>query len=366
MNKIAIIGSTGSIGRQTLDVVKNHSDIFEVVALASNNNKELLQSQSQEFSVCRLGLFCEDGESCYKLASLPEVDTVVIASSGLSAFPYLIEAIKSGKRIALANKECVVAAWELILPMIRKYGATVFPVDSEHSAVWQSMLSGRREDVKRIILTASGGPFFGRRKEELKNVTVSEALSHPTWKMGKKITIDSATMMNKGLEVIEACKLFGVNEKDVDVVVHRESVVHSLVEYCDNAVVCEMSYPTMEIPIQLALSYPERLGTKVASLDLSSLSRLSFYSLDEEAFPFVKLARKAYNDGGFVPLAFSSADEVAVEAFLNGEIAFTDIYNVVENTMRMAILPNFSLENVYEADSISRKTAKDIIRKIKW
>ncbi len=361
MNRISIIGSTGSIGRQTLDVIRRHSDKFQVVALASNNNKSLLQSQSQEFSVSNLGLFSKDGESCYKLASLDCIDTVVIAASGLAAFPYLIEAIKSGKRIALANKECVVAAWELLTPLIEKSGATVYPVDSEHSAVWQSLFSGRREDVKRIILTASGGPFFGKKSEDLKNVSVADALDHPTWKMGKKITVDSATMMNKGLEVIEACKLFGVTEKEVDVVVHRESIVHSLVEYNDNAVVCEMSYPTMEIPIQLALSYPERLDTGVSGLDLGQLGKLSFYPLDNETFPFVHLARKAYNDGGFYPLAYSSADEVAVDAFLNGKISFTDIYDVVENTMHKATLPKFSLENVADADKIVRKTARDVI-----
>ncbi len=363
MKKIAIIGSTGSIGRQTLDVIKNYPDRFKAIALASNNNKTLLQSQSSEFSVGDLGLFCEDGESCYKLASLKDADVVVIASSGLSAFPYLLESIKAGKRIALANKECVVAAWELLLPLIKKHGATVFPVDSEHSAVWQSLFSGRKEDVKRIILTASGGPFFGKSKEEIKCVTVNEALSHPTWKMGKKITVDSATMMNKGLEVIEACKLFEVPESSVDVVVHRESVVHSLVEYKDNAVICEMSYPTMEIPIQLALSYPERLDTKVNALDLANLRKLSFYSLDEEVFPFVKLARKAYNKGGFFPLAFSSADEIAVEAFLKGEIGFSDIYDVVEKTVDSVSLPKFSLENVLLADEIARNAAREFILK---
>lgn len=364
MKRIAIIGSTGSIGRQTLDVIGKHPDLFEAVALSANSDKELLQSQAMKFSVKSLGLFSEDGEKCYELAALPFVDTVVIASSGISAMGYLLAAIKAGKEIALANKECVVSAWELILPLVKKYGAKIFPVDSEHSAIWQSLSAGEKRDVKRLILTASGGPFFGKSTEKLKNVTKAEALCHPTWKMGDKITIDSATLMNKGLEVIEACKLFGVSEKNVDVVIHRESIVHSLVEFDDGAVVAEMSYPTMEIPIQLALSYPRRYKTSVSPLDLAKCGKLSFYSLDEEAFPFVSLARKVYNKGGFYPLAFSSSDEVAVEAFLNGKIGFADIYETVKNTIDKVSLPAFTLENIGAADEVSREIAREFISEI--
>ena len=361
MKKIAVIGSTVSIGKQTLDVIGNHRDKFEVVALAANKNKALIKAQAQEFSVENVGLFSEIGEKCYELASLPNVDVVVIAADGISAMGYLLAAIRAGKKIALANKECVVSAWELLKPLIKKHGATVFPVDSEHSAIKQSLSAGRRKVVRRLVLTASGGPFFGRSKDELENVTIKEALKHPTWQMGAKITIDSATMMNKGLEVIEACRLFDIDEKNVEVVVHRESVVHSLVEYVDGAVVAELSYPTMEIPIQLALSYPKRFETTVKPLDLAALSKLSFYSLDEEAFPFVKLCRRALSLGGFCPLAVSSADEEAVAAFLAGRISFGGIYKVVEKTLDRVSLPEFSLENIPKANRLSRLAAKEII-----
>lgn len=369
MKNVSIIGSCGSIGRQTVEVIKNHSDKFQAIALVTNENEQLLLRQGEELGARFIGLFSKHsqnskvlfGEDCYSLASIKEADIVVIASSGIATLPYLVEGIKAGKTIALANKECIVAAGEILMPMIKKYNAMIIPVDSEHSAIWQSLQCGKRAEVKKLILTASGGPFFGKTKEQLKKVTVNDALSHPTWSMGRKITIDSATMMNKGLEVIEARWLFDIDQKDIDVVVHRESVIHSLVEFNDGAVICEMSNPTMEIPIQLALSYPDRLKTKIEGLNLAKLSKLTFYPLDNDNFPFVNLARESLKNGGFYPTILNSANEIAVQRFLNNEISFLDIYKVVSKVLdkNYEKLP-LSIENIYKIDNITREIAKNI------
>lgn len=340
MKSVVIIGSTGSIGTQTVDVCLRHKDEFNVVGLIANQNEKLLIRQSKLLNVEHLGLFSGNidnnkniiiGEECYDFVDKLGADIIIIAASGVMALPYVERAIKTGNRVAIANKETLVCAGEYIMPLVKKYNAEFIPVDSEHSAIWQSLHCGNKNEIKRILLTASGGSFRDTPISELKNVTVEQTLKHPNWNMGSKITVDSATMFNKGLEVIEAKWLFNVNVDNIEVVVHRESVLHSAIEFSDGAIVGEMSYPTMEIPIQLALSYPRRLNAKVEPLDLFNLKKLSFEKLDNEKFPAVNLAKECVNKGGIYPAIMNSANEVMVARFLNKEIGYLDIYkNVVK------------------------------------
>lgn len=369
IKKISIIGSTGSIGRQAVEVILNNRDKLQAIALVSNENEELLIKQGEQLGAKYLGLFSKRsknkeilfGEDCYKLASLNDADIVLIASGGISALPYVIESVKAGKTIALANKESIVCGGKIIMPMLKEYGAKIIPVDSEHSAIWQSLKVGRKKDVRKLILTASGGPFFGMSKKQLENVTVLDALRHPTWNMGKKITIDSATMMNKGLEIIEAVRLFNIGEDKIDVVIHRESIIHSMVEFTDGAVIGEMSKPTMEIPISLSLFYPKRERCAVDKLDFTKLTKMTFYPLDNENFPFVNLAREVIRKDGLYPTVFNSANEIAVSRFINGEIGFLDIFKVVKETLFEVDcnLP-LTIENIYKIDKIAREVAKNI------
>ena len=372
MKNVVIIGSTGSVGTQAVDVLVNHKDLFNVVALIADNNRSLLEEQMKKTGARIGGLFSSysegflHGQDCYKVCSIKEVDLVLIASTGLSALPYFTESLKAGKTVCASNKESIVAVGELLKDLAKEHGGRILPVDSEHSAIWQS-LGDNSKYLKRIILTASGGPFFGKSSEQLKDVSVEQALNHPTWKMGKKITIDSATLANKGLEVIEACRLFDVSEDMVEVIVHRESVIHSMVELKDGAVISQSSYPTMEIPIQLSLTYPDRVSTKVSPIDFAKIGKLTFYPLDNDAFPFVNLARKVERLGGFYPLCYAAADEIAVQAFLEGKIKFTDIYKVVESTVEnIKDFPKFLIENVQIADTMAKKLASSIIAEKKY
>ena len=272
--------------------------------------------------------------------------------------------IESGKRLALANKESLVIAGDIVMTAAKEKGSEIIPVDSEHSAIFQSLKSGRNEEIKRLILTASGGPFFGKTKEELTGVTLEETLAHPTWKMGKKITVDSATLMNKGFEIIEAVHLFGVPADKVEVVVHRESILHSAVEYIDNSIIAEMSVPDMKMCVQYAVDYPHRRPSEARELDLFEVGSLTFRRPDTEAFPFLDLARETITQGGAMPAVMNAADEIAVDAFLKGKIAFHDIFRVVTDTVRgMSDMANVhSLEGIIAADREARRRALELVK----
>lgn len=372
--RLAILGSTGSIGRQTLDVVAAHPERFDVVALAAGSNIRVLQEQIDQFrprliSVARpedrphvrapsvlVGL-----EGLLAVATVPEVDIVVIATAGHSAIQPTLAAITAGKTIALANKEAIVCAGEIIVAEAQRRGVQIRPIDSEHSALWQCLsVPHRREEIERVVLTASGGPFREASLEQLRSVTAAEALAHPVWKMGSKITVDSATLMNKGLELIEAHWLFGLTLDQIDVVIHPQCVVHALVSFCDGSTVAQLASPDMRLPIQYALSYPERLHARVPRLDLAKLGELEFRPPDLERFPALQLAREAGQAGGTYPTVLSSADEVAVQAFLHGDIGFLDIPIVVRDVLERHQAPRgpLTLEQVFEADAWARAEAR--------
>lgn len=341
---IALIGSTGSIGTQTLDVLDRLPDRFELVSIAAGNNVELLADQIDRF-VPRWAVYADQhcppsrfhpqthyaaGETALiEAVTRPEVDIVVIASSGHSALRPAFEAIRAGKAIALANKEIIVCAGQIIMPLMHEYGTSLRPVDSEHSAIWQCLGNNPAKSIARIVLTASGGPFRTTPIAELKDKTVADALAHPTWSMGAKISIDSATMANKGLELIEAHWLFGVDPQHIEAVIHPQSIVHSLVEFVDGSQLAQMSWPDMRLPIQLALTYPERESTQHRPLDLTTIGRIEFEPLDDRRFPAFGLARQAIEAGGSYPMAYDIADELAVAAFLQSTIGFTDIARIL-------------------------------------
>ncbi len=355
MPTLAILGSTGSIGRMTLEVVRSLGDEFRPVALAAGNNVELLAEQAAETGagvVCvrdhERALALEDAlpagcrpevlvgpEGLAAAAASDEVDVVVSAIVGGAGLPAALAAVRAGKRLALANKESLVMAGRLVMREAREAGAEVLPVDSEHSAIFQAMASGRREEVRRVVLTASGGPFYRRPRHELDDVTAEDALDHPTWSMGRKITVDSATLMNKALEVIEAHHLFGLAADEVRVLVHRQSTVHSLVEFVDGSVVAQLGPPDMRAPIQYALTYPERREAPWPRLDLAALGRLEFEEPDTDRFPALRLGFEVVRRGGTLGAVLSGADETAVEAFLEGRIRFTDIVPLVERVLEI-------------------------------
>ncbi|HSA58224.1 MAG TPA: 1-deoxy-D-xylulose-5-phosphate reductoisomerase [bacterium] len=378
MKKIVILGSTGSIGTQTLDIVARHPERFEVVALAAGKNVDLVVEQVRAFrpkrvSVAGAGeagllrgrlkgeaveiLFGDEG-NC-EVARSSEADFVVSAIVGAAGLRPTMAALEAGKPVALANKESLVIAGEIMTRMAREKNVPLIPIDSEHSAIFQALAGNRREDVKRIILTASGGPFFQRSKESLATVTVDEALKHPNWSMGPKITVDSATLMNKGLEVIEATWFFDVPPKKVDVHVHPQSIVHSFVEYIDGSVIAQLGVPDMRCAISHAMAYPERVTSGVASLDLLKVGTLSFFPPDFEKFPALKLAYAAAEEGRTMPAVLNAANEVAVARFLNRELGFNDIPRLVERTMnRHNPFALKTLEDVLEADAWARREAK--------
>ena len=381
MKKLSILGSTGSIGVSTLEIVAAHPDRFKVIALSAGNNLELLFKQIKAFSPQLVAVISE--ESAMKLremlpgkkpeimhgvagmiavATAAEAEMVVAAIVGAAGLVPTAAAIKAGKDLALANKETLVTAGHLIMEMVKEKGIKLYPVDSEHSAIFQSLQGHRREDVRRIILTASGGPFLNYPLEKLARVSISDALNHPNWSMGRKITIDSATMVNKGLEVIEARWLFDMPADKISVNIHPQSIIHSMVEYVDGCVMAQLGVPDMKAPIAYALTYPERVATGVRPLDLTGLSGLTFFNPDCERFPALKLAYLAMEAGESMPAVLNAANEVAVEAFLDGRIKFTDISVIIEKTMD-AHNPHSlkSIEEVLSVDSWGREKGSEIL-----
>src|SRR4030042_798714 len=332
---VALIGSTGSIRQQTLDVIRNHSRNFRVTGLAAGKNTALLEQQIAEFrpqlvhSLSPVTLPPSARSALpEEIASDDEVDLVVIATVGKAGLNPTLAAIKSAKRVAMANKEVLVMAGHIIMESAKLHGASILPVDSEHSAIWQC-LSGESAEISRLIITASGGPCHGYDSRRLSEVSVEQTLNHPTWNMGRKVTVDSATLMNKGLEVIEAHWLFGLSYERIEIVVHAQSIIHSMVEFIDGSIKAQMSYPDMHLPIQYALTYPGRLLSALPRLDITAIQTLSFAPLDDTAFPCVSLALEAGRRGGTHPSALCAADEIAVQLFLERKIKFREIAHII-------------------------------------
>lgn len=381
MKQLCILGSTGSIGVSTLEIVAAHPDRFTVVSLTAGRNLELFVEQIRQFApriavvanpadVPRMKELCSGlpveilggVDGLVAAATASEVEMVVAAIVGAAGLVPTAAAIRSGKDIALANKETLVTAGHLIMDMVQQYGVRLYPVDSEHSAVFQSIEGHRSDDIEKIILTASGGPFLHTPAHELEQVTVQDALKHPNWSMGRKITIDSATMMNKGLEVIEARWLFDVSPDKIDVNIHPQSIIHSMVEYIDGCVIAQLGTPDMKAPIAYALSYPERVATGVTPLDLTLLSGLTFFRPDMTKFRCLGLAYEALRSGESMPAVMNAANEIAVEAFLNGALGFIQIGETIERTMEMHQAYRLgSIEDVLEADRWGRTTATRLL-----
>ena len=379
MKRIAVLGSTGSIGTQTLDVCRRLG--YEIVALAAGSNAELLEKQAREFSpklvaaadenaarrlsiaLSGTGITVLGGERAVLEAAAAECDIVLNAVTGIAGLRPTIAAVEAGNDIALANKETLVAGGRRVMDYAAEHGVKILPVDSEHSAIFQCLQAkGDYARIKKLILTASGGPFFGKTAAELENMRPEDALHHPTWSMGKKVTIDSASMANKGLEIIEAAHLFDVEQNNIDVVIHRESIVHSLVQFTDNSVLAQLGVPDMRTPIQYALTWPERESEAAAELDLANVGTLHFYRQDEKTFPSTGLARYALDKGGTATAAFNAADEIAVAAFLDGKIKFTDIPKIIEKTIEKEFTKGNSFEEVFYTDSEARKFASALVR----
>ena len=375
---VSILGSTGSIGRQSLDIISRLPEI-RVAALTAGSNAARMAEQCRAFlpelavmateeAAIALSQMIQDlpirvnwGEDgLLEAASLPTADCVITAVVGMVGLKPTLAAIRAGKRIGLANKETLVCAGELVMAEAEKYHAEIIPVDSEHSAIFQCLMGcGDRREVKRLILTCSGGPFFGKSRDELKTVTQADALKHPNWKMGAKITIDCATLMNKGLEVIEAMRLYRMPLEKVDVVIHRQSVVHSMVEFADGAVMAQLGAPDMRLPIQLALTYPQRIPCPVEPLDLLSCGALTFSRPDTENFPCLALAYQCAKQGGTACPAMNGANEEAVAMFLRNEIGFYDIYRLVCQAVEaVPFLQNPTLEEILEADRLARAAVR--------
>lgn len=385
MQRVTLLGSTGSIGQSTLDVVRQNRQRFAIHALVAGRNLTRLVQQIEEFkpSVAVVaeadaadalaGLLREagipapdirSGLAAYtEVSTAGETDFVMSAIVGVAGMEATYEAIKAGKRIGLANKETLVAGGSLVMAAVKEYGTELIPVDSEHNGAHQCLRAGRREDATKLILTASGGPFRKTPKEDLLLVKPEQALNHPTWQMGPRITIDSATLMNKGFEVIEACWLFDFPTRQVEVVVHPQSTVHAMVEYNDGSVIAQVCATDMRMPIQYALTYPERMNAPVPRLDWSQARTWEFHAPDLEKFPLLRLAYEAQNTGGTATCTLNAADEVAVEAFLRGEISFPGIAEVVEETLRrVPSQPASSIGHVLEVDRASRETARRVTR----
>jgi len=363
--RVAVLGSTGSVGTQALDVIRRHRDDYEVVALAAGRNTVLLAAQAAEFGVpdthARSGA---SDSTLAELAALPEVDVVLNAVVGFAGLPATISALEAGKRLALANKESLIAGGPVVNAARTRGGGEIVPVDSEHSALYQALRAGNRGEVRKLILTASGGPFRGKIRAELELVTVEDALKHPTWDMGAKITIDSSTLMNKGLEVIEAHELFGVDYDQVEVVVHPQSVVHGMVEFTDGATMAQLSMPDMRLPIGLALGAPDRLSEPFGAIDWSSLSSLTFEAPDLESFPCLALAYEAGRIGGGAPATLSGANEVAVAAFLDRRIPWVAIAEVNATVLAAGAGKVRDVADVLEADRIARDRANTVVEQI--
>lgn len=386
MRRIAILGSTGSIGRSTLNVVESYPDRFEVLTLAAGSNLDAAYEQAKRWKPRIISMAREadadqlrhklkghnlsdievvhGSAGTVKVATHPEVDFVVSAIVGVAGLEATYEAVKAGKTIGLANKECLVAAGELITAEARRTGKPLLPIDSEHNAVHQCLRGGRREEVHRIWLTASGGPFLKTPKSEFASITVQQALNHPTWKMGKRITIDSATLMNKGFEVIEACRLFHVPPKQVEVIVHPQSTIHSMVEFVDGSILAQFSVTDMRLPILYALTYPDRIPSELR-FPVMDLRQLDFYPPDMGKFPCLRLAYEAVEAGGAKPVALNAADEIAVAAFLDGCIRFDEIPRVIEDVLSVTKPGKMeSIRQVLEADLTARQFARERVAKL--
>ena len=386
MKRIAILGSTGSIGRSALQVIEQFPDQFQVVALAAGRNVDLLTEQIQRFRpqvaavldqdlandlVTRLpadiGVEVLAGSTGYQnIANCLDADMVLSSMVGAAGLLPTLSAIRAGKDVALANKETLVMAGALVMEEVRRYQVRLLPVDSEHNAIFQALEGHRRKDLKRILLTASGGPFLNMPKEQLESVTPAQALAHPNWEMGAKITIDSATMMNKGLEVIEAKWLFEVAVENIDVHIHPQSIVHSMVEYLDGSVIAQMGMPDMRVPIAYALAYPERLKLDFPTLDFFSVQTLTFQEPDLSRFPCLDLAFNACKAGGTMPAVLNASNEVAVQAFLDNRIPFLGIARLVDKVMQEhELVPATELQAILAADTWARTRAEEIINSMR-
>ena len=366
MKKIAVIGSTGSIGVQTLNVVRRYPEKFKIVSLAAGNNTALFSEQVKEFrptvatvvksfdGIDELKKYSEIsvGDTAFKNAIINDADLVVISLVGFTGIIAVLDAIEKGKNIALANKESLVVGGELVMRKAREKGVKIVPIDSEHSAIWQALDFDFNRPFKRIILTASGGAFRDKSVEELKTVTAADALRHPNWTMGAKITVDCATMVNKAFEVIEAKWLYSAPFDKIDVIIHRESIIHSMVEYLDGSTIAQMSYPTMELPIQIALCYPERLKPVTESLNFAKIGTLTFSELDEKRFPAFSEVVSAGKSGGAYPAVANGANDAAVKLFLENKIGFNDIYAAISGALN-------SFHGDYNGDFESLRSAND-------
>ena len=381
MKTIVILGSTGSIGTSTLDIVDRFPEEFRVAGLTAGSNDEKLEEQIRRFkprlvalsdasAAVRLRQRCAGlpveilagDEGLIQVATAPETELVISAIVGGAGLVPTLAAIRSSKQIALANKEPMVMAGKLMQDEARRYGVRIFPVDSEHSAIFQSLEGHRKEDVRRLILTASGGALWTLGREELQDVTPERALQHPNWKMGAKITIDSATLMNKGLEVVEARWLFDIPESQIEVMIHRESIIHSLVEYADRSMIAQLGLPDMRTPISYAMRYPGRMPLDLPSLDLTEIGTLTFCKPDHDRFPCLGLGYESLRIGGTMPAAMNAANEIAVEAFLNGGIRFTDIAEIIHSTMELHTTKDVeTLEDALEADRWAREKAESLV-----
>lgn len=382
MTRLAILGSTGSIGTQTLDVVRWHPDRYEVYALVANNSVDKLIAQAKEFqpevvvisntahyeklkaALEKLPIKVFTGsDSVNQVVKMTAVDVVVTAMVGYAGLASTLSAIKAGKRIALANKETLVVAGELVTGLAVQHKAQIVPVDSEHGAIFQCLVGERPEDVDRLIITASGGPFRNKTIDELKDVKAADALKHPTWQMGAKITIDSASLMNKGFEVMEARWLFGITADRIDVVVHPQSVVHSMVQYVDGSVKAQLGVPDMRLPIQYALSFPERIDSRIERMDFARQGQLTFEKPDITRFKNLGLAFEALKCGGNMPCVLNAANEVVVDAFLHDRVGFLEMSDIIEKTLnRMAFISNPTYEDYVEFDKETRIITAEYFR----
>lgn len=379
MREISILGSTGSIGTQTLEVIENIGDI-KVSGISGNHNIDLLEKQARKFQPRYVAVMDENRgkilrdrlrdtntkvlsgmEGLISVATLDSVDTVVTSVVGNVGLKPTFEAISAGKNIALANKETLVSAGQLVMDLAKKKGISIYPVDSEHSAIFQSLQGNEDNPIRRILLTASGGPFRGKNKEELMHVSAADALKHPNWSMGRKITIDSATLMNKGLEVMEAKWLFDVSANQIEVLVHPQSIMHSAVEYEDGAIIAQMGEPDMKVPIQYALTYPKRKKSPFPKVDFTQRNTLTFEKPDMKTFRCLELAYRALEIGGTLPAVLNGANEIAVDKFLNGKISFLQIPELIELTMNAyTVKYDYTLEDLLEADDWARNFATGV------
>lgn len=383
MKNIAILGSTGSIGRSTLEVIAQNSERFKVVALAAGSNIDLFEQQIKKFSPDIAAVADRDAayalskrlngleilsgdEGVNHVAAYVDADFVISAIVGSAGLLPTITAIKAGKTVGIANKEALVMAGDIVMKEAKKYKVKIIPVDSEHSAVSQCLEGHNSAEIRRIILTASGGPFVNKTKNDLKNIKAKEALKHPNWSMGRKITIDSSTLMNKGLEVIEACWLFDVSPEKVDVLIHPQSIIHSMVEFKDRSCMAQMSMPDMRGPISYALSYPERIAGAIPGLELEKTGSLTFRKPDHDMFPCLSYAYEAIKTGGTMPAVLNAANEIAVYAFLDDKIGFNDIPAVIRKTVDShTVNTTPALEDLLEADRWAREKAENYVKELK-